>query len=219
MSNYVIHACPKRLWYVEEFLVPSLKEQGIENIDVRCDNFKRGNLLYCMDIFGRMTGDGGSWHIQDDVVICRDFAQRTAKYDGKNEIVCGFAWDKDPNIDKIDHVQQSDMWYSFPCIYIPNYIAKECSEWFFNKGRYDGRYLSFSVKGQFDDYFFQKYLMEYYPELPVLHIKPSLVDHIDYLIGGTTVEAIGRDEVSRAKWFDDPDLVNQLKERLKYRNG
>ena len=33
----MIHACEDRMWYVENYLVPSLQEQGIDST-VWCDN-------------------------------------------------------------------------------------------------------------------------------------------------------------------------------------
>ena len=36
----LIHACPQRMWYVEEFLVPELRAQGAENIEIWCDSVK-----------------------------------------------------------------------------------------------------------------------------------------------------------------------------------
>ncbi len=29
--RYMIHACPPRMWYVEEFFIPSMKAQGIRD--------------------------------------------------------------------------------------------------------------------------------------------------------------------------------------------
>ena len=28
--KFLIHACPQRMWYVEDFLIPMLREQGAE---------------------------------------------------------------------------------------------------------------------------------------------------------------------------------------------
>ena len=30
MAKYLIHAYPNRLWYVKDFLIPSMVKQGIE---------------------------------------------------------------------------------------------------------------------------------------------------------------------------------------------
>ena len=68
--KYMIHACPQRMWYVEEFLVPSMRDQDIrpDEIEIRCDTEGKGNLLSCMESF-RDCGErpGGTWHLQDDV--------------------------------------------------------------------------------------------------------------------------------------------------------
>ena len=51
--KYMIHACPQRMWYVTEFLVPSMLEQGIPEADITIwnDTEKRGNLAACMAAF------------------------------------------------------------------------------------------------------------------------------------------------------------------------
>ena len=64
----MIHTCPERLWYVEEFLVPSLIAQGIDDIKVWNDERRVGNLASCLASFASCSG-GETWHMQDDVVI------------------------------------------------------------------------------------------------------------------------------------------------------
>ena len=215
MSKYVIHACPQRMWYVEEYLVPSLREQEIENIDIRVDKFKRGNLEQCMQIFSIMTGDGGTWHLQDDVVICRDFKKRTEELEIGNNIVCGFVWKNDASLTKTGYVPLSNMWFSFPCIYIPNHMALECSNWFFTRARYDAKYTSWLSTKKYDDLFFLEFLKIHYPDVQVLNVKPNLVDHVDYLLGGTTVTAtIPLNEHVRATYFEDTDLVDELEKKI-----
>ena len=88
----MIHTYPKRLWYVEEFLISSMLAQGIakEDITVYNDDKHEGNLRACMNAFASCPDDiGGTWHLQDDICICRDFKQRTEWYD--NGLVCGFS--------------------------------------------------------------------------------------------------------------------------------
>ena len=143
MDNYIIHACPQRMWYVDEFLVPSLKEQGIEDdrIKIRCDKQRVGNLVKCMEIFERMPdNDGGAWHLQDDVVICRNFKERTESH--SVGIVAGFVGaGMDENIDYIGVTTIHHLWWSFPCIRIPNKIARKCGKWFFEEAYDDNKYL------------------------------------------------------------------------------
>ena len=52
-AQYIIHACLDREWYVDEFLIPSMIEQGIpkENIEVWMDRNRDGCLLSCMKCF------------------------------------------------------------------------------------------------------------------------------------------------------------------------
>ena len=81
--QYMIYACPKRMWYVEEFLVPSMLAQGIqrEHIVIYNDTKKLGNLKACMDAFSQVPDDDrGMWHLQDDVIISRDFKHKTYRY-------------------------------------------------------------------------------------------------------------------------------------------
>lgn len=214
MSDYVIHACEARMWYVENYLVPSMKDQGITNISVRCDTEHLGNLESCMQIFMKMYGDGGAWHMQDDVIICRNFKEITEQYtDG---IVCGFDYVLDrPN--NVGYVKPGDMWYSFPCIHIPNHIARECARWFYTKARYNSKYAEWVKTNKFDDCVLEEFLKIHYPDMDVLNLKPNLVDHIDFLIGGSIINKIRKAKQSRANYFEDQDLVYELQQTLKNR--
>ena len=89
MSKYVIHSTPERMWYVENYLFPSMINQGIDahNIMIKCDVNHDGCLENCMKIFKSMENNDGSWHLQDDVIICKDFKHLTEEYDFG--IVCG----------------------------------------------------------------------------------------------------------------------------------
>lgn len=53
MPNYLIHTMPKRKWYVENYLIPSMLEQGIkkDSITIYNDDNKAGNLKTCMTAF------------------------------------------------------------------------------------------------------------------------------------------------------------------------
>ena len=61
MAKYLIHACPKRMWYVQEYLVPSLLKQGIyeSDISVYNDIDGLGNLKACM----RVTEEPGIYRM------------------------------------------------------------------------------------------------------------------------------------------------------------
>lgn len=216
-ATYIIHACPQRMWYVTQYLVPSMEEQGITDIHISCDVNQMGNLESCMGIFRNMgDNDGAAWHLQDDVIICRDFKERTEKF--KDGIVCGYCWDKEDFIDRVDWVKPPHMWWSFPCIRIPNRIAWECAEWFYNTAKNMPKYELWVISKKFDDAFFKDFMKLKYPDYNVLNLRPSLVDHIDYLVGGSIINTARVNYVTktRAEWFEDQDLVNDLEKHLKY---
>lgn len=216
MAKYIIHACPDRMWYVNEYLVSSMKEQGIDNIVIECDYKQVGNLQSCMDIFSRMGEPGGAWHLQDDVIICRDFKERTELH--TNDIVCGFVIKKDENYNHVGHVKPKNMWWSFPCIYIPNMLARDCANWF-SHAKYRSNYSWMVATKKYDDTVFKEFLLQYYPDYDVLNLKPNLIDHIDYLLGGTTINEQRTNKDVRSAYFDDIDLVIELEKKIRGNNG
>jgi len=89
-----------------------------------------------MNCFKSMPDDDkGTWHLQDDIMICSDFKQRTEELENKMPIVCGFCFRTLASPGGFHSAYH--MWYSFQCIKIDNQIARECAKWFFEKGRYD----------------------------------------------------------------------------------
>lgn len=210
--NYMIHAAPPRMWYVEEFLIPSMLAQGIrrDEIEVRNDADGKGNLLSCMDAFRACAGRaGGTWHLQDDVIISRDFAERTAEHD--DGIVAGFGCNNfGAQRQQAGRQPAVFLWYSFQCIRIPNGIAAECARWFYDEACHRARYVKFIAERKHDDMVFRDFLIERHPDLWVENLSPSIVDHIDYLIGGTLVNRLRRIQLNRADRFEDADLVDAL---------
>ena len=193
--KYILHACRQRMWYVDGFLLPSLKAQGIE--PVLCFDNGLGNLETTMNCF-KTCGD--AWHIQDDVVICEDFAEKTRQ---KPELItCGFTFRGYGDPGMMGVVNIHDMWYSFPCIYIPGWIAQECAEWFYSSGMYNDRFTGFVRLKVNDDGLFREFLLERHPDMNAVNLNPCLVDHIDYLIGGSLV---GNQKEPRPAcyWYDD----------------
>lgn len=227
MERYVIHACNARMWYVDEFIIPSMLKQGIKrnNILVWTDTENKGCLMSAIECFehcGKATG--GCWHLQDDIIIAKDFAKRTK--DANKLIECGFChfqFEKGNgrSVDRIGVVEARHMWSSFPCIYIPNYLAAEFAEWYYTKASYrDGyQYLIFERKG--DDMFWRDFINEVHSELKVMNHCPSLIDHVDWLIGGSVTNRL-RGTNCRAYWWDDEEAVQKLKNKLRegeHRNG
>ena len=213
----MIHACPDRLWYVREILLPELERQGAD-VSVWTDRERKGNLVSCMEAFATCAGDGDTWHLQDDVLPARDFADRAMELEGVNGIICGFVNEVGgPDCNLRGNVIPADMWYSFPCIRIPNELARECAQWFLggawkNEAQAIGEALFGSGRG--DDWFFKEFMEICHPVDPVLNLTPCLVEHVDWLIGGSMVSA-WRGFCARAVYWDDEELVEDLKQRIK----
>lgn len=218
MSKYVIHACTERMWYVNGYLIPSMKKQDIkdEDISVACDTDRVGCLENCMKIFMDCNTDGGRWHLQDDIVICSDFKLRTERLSANtNSVLCGYCWTRDPHAEKTGNVTPEDMWWSFPCIYIPDICARKCARWFYSIAINEYKYSKYVRRKKFDDYFFKEYLLNCRGYTTIFNATPNLVDHIDYLIGGSMINTIRSDKETRALYFEDQDVVSELENNLK----
>ena len=217
--KYMIHACDSRKWYVDRYLVPSLLDQGIpeDKITVWLDSEHKGNLTACLESFAECGNhEGSTWHLQDDVLISRDFREKTsvANY---SDIICGFC----PMCFSSHHmnvgeVKSYQIWWSFQCIAIPNDIAAEFSNWFYDDCRYREHesVQSRIASGKNDDWFFKKFIRECHPYIVVQNLRPNLVEHVDYLIGGSMVNK-ERTKDMTATWFRDKDLVAELERKLK----
>ena len=220
MAKYLIHAYPKRMWYVEEYLIPSMLKQGIEKCDISVynDSEGEGNLRACMKAFASVPyDDGGTWHLQDDVCICKDFKERTEWYD--HGLVCGFStlfYDGDIE-EKKGPVKRDNMWFSFPCIRIPNKWANDCSEFVMNDIIGNPVYKDYWKNGVNDDWAFRLYLKTYQKDCIALNIMPCLVDHVDYLLGGGSGK-VARNKPVRAQYWDCPEVVEELECQLKKEN-
>ena len=209
----LIHACPRRIWYVAGFLVPELKRQGADGIEIWNDAEGKGNLRSFLDSCAARTGDGGTWHIQDDVLLCRDFVERCRAHD--EGVVYGFCNEQftdDPA--QTGTVSVEDAWHSFQCIRIPDAYARECAAWFEGIGRTSGLYPLWIRSGKMDDDMFRTFLIDRHGRETVENLKPNLVEHVDWIVGGSILSP-WRGYIARAYWWDDEDLVRELKESVK----
>lgn len=219
MSEYMIHVCPERKWYVDEFLIPSMIEQGISDsdIDVWYDAERKGNLASCMESFAACgERDGGTWHLQDDVIISHDFAEKTEIFD--KGIVCGFVneiFGPNPTMSG-DNIPAPFMFNSFQCIRIPNRLAGECAEWVRTEAANDPQCQSWISSGKCDDSLWVEFIAQRHPDIRVTNLRPCIVDHIDFLLGGSVINK-WRGYYARATWWDDEDLVAELTEKLAHR--
>ena len=223
MAKYLIHSTLERQWYVEDYLVPSMLNQGIakEDIDIWQDVMCEGNFpafMNSMVAVGKLPG--GTWHLQDDIIIASDFKERTEERD--YGIVTGFcsSYDTDLYIPfnksiPVGIVPIQKMWYSFQCIRIPNVLAKEFVQWYHTEGINDVELKELCEKQKKgDDSAFRKFLEAKYPDLTVYNLNPNLVDHIDYLIGGTLVNEGRGNRNTRAVFWTEPHLVAKLADDL-----
>lgn len=179
--KYIIHACKEREWYVSEYLVPSMVKQGIAKRDIRVwmDADGIGNLQSfvncCKWIAENQSADEAIWHLQDDVVISDRFGEVTAQgYDGLVAGFCNNIFDGE-RTNYIGKTLTSGMWFSFQCVLIPNRIASGFAEWYENKEIQNGECV---------DGLFRKYILSH-TNAPVTNLMPNIVDHVDYLIGGS----------------------------------
>lgn len=219
-EKYMIHACPQRMWYVREYLIPSMMEQGIKSDQIIpwVDDLHQGNLESFMQSL-KWIGENecyldGTWHLQDDIVISKHFHEITEKE--TKGIVCGFCNEVHDggNVNLIGIVPSYFIWLSMPCIRIPNLYAKQCADWFYGDVLPNGKYSEFVSEGKHDDVLWRKFLEEKYPNEFVYNYIPNLVDHVDYLIGGSTVNK-QRDDFRKAYRWEEPEIVEALKEKLK----
>lgn len=220
--NVLIHACPQRMWYVDDFLVPSLQEQGLssDDIEVWNDTERKGNLIACMESFAAREGSGGTWHLQDDVLVCSDFVKRCTELD--HGAVYGFACAQfGDDLQQTGTVYAPDAWHSFQCVRIPDSWARDCAEWFFS-GEWRKSPLpelfALHDMGQGDDSFFREFLQARHGTETVINAKPNLVEHVDWIIGGSILSK-WREYIASAYYWDDLDRTEDLLHRIRdYKN-
>lgn len=215
--QYLIHTCPKRKWYVDEYLIPSMQDQGIHRQDIVIynDEQQEGCLKAFMQSWKLCQGDG-TWHLQDDVIISSNFRALTHSYD--DGIVCGFVNDYSKSRAEIGFVTLDKMWYSFPCIRIPNDIMREFVEWYASE-EVQVKYAAYIEVKKHVDVLFWDFLKLKYPSIHVLNLKPNIVNHVDHLIGGSLINE-GRHESLQqimALYWNEPCLIIQLEKELSWR--
>jgi hypothetical protein len=212
MSKYLIHTCEKRKWYVDEYLVPSMIKQGIDNTNILIynDEHKEGCLKSFISSSEMITTlRQGVWHLQDDIIISSNFKKVTEEFD--KGIVCGFCsyYSEDAPIG-IRPI--NDMWYSFPCIRIPNVVLKGFVKWI-NSQNTQNKYRVYIEQNKFVDLLFREYVTTIYEDKLIHNLCPNIVDNVDYLLGGSTINYI-RDKQPVSLYFQEKNLIEELKHSL-----
>ena len=70
--------------------------------------------------------------------------------------------------------------------------------------------------GKMDDDVFRTFLLNEHGRETVLNLRPNLVEHVDWIIGGSILSP-WRGFVARAHFWDDEALVDELKEAVRGR--
>lgn len=211
----MVHATLERMWYVEGFLVPELRRQGAENVRVWYDTQRRGNLGACCESFAACEGEGDTWHLQDDVLPAADFVRLCRGAEAVPGVVCGFVNENSgPDANLTGAQRGADLWYSFPCIRIPDTRARAFAAWILAGGDGGDEAKRWIREKRGDDWFFRRYMEMYHADEAVYHCKPCLVEHVDFLLGGSLC-SLWRGYWARAAYWDDEERVEYLKEWVK----
>lgn len=103
---------------------------------------------------------------------------------GKDEV---YRWIKKtfPLDASILDVGVEDAWHSFQCVRIPDAYARECAAWLHGDGRLKSEYPLWIRTGKMDDSVFRTYLLDMHARETVENLRPCLVEHVDWIIGGS----------------------------------
>lgn len=210
-TQYLIHTYPKRLWYVEQYLIPSMIEQGItkDQIIVYNDSNREGELIAFLQS-ARYTNGKDTWHIQDDVIISKRFKEVTESYKG---IACGFC--NSYSTGQPGRTNVWEMWYSMPCIRIPADILEHFIQWMHSPDT-GKRFKHYFIDNKHDDVFLQYFLRENYAKTVVWNIAPNIVNHIDHLIGGSIInkDRLKTIPETMSSYWDEPELLDEIEQKL-----
>lgn len=211
--KYMIHTIPSRLWYVQEFLVPSMVKQGIKKEDIIIYNDVNydGNLKSFIN--SSKTLDYDCWHLQDDIVISSKFKEETEKHYA--DVMNGFCniYSKDF---PVGYTKPNDMWYSFPCIFIKKEIMDEFLEWLDNTAPKITKYSDWIRLNKYDDSLFKAFLEARHEDMIVYNMVPNIINHVDYLINGSVINSARKKDknVSSLYWEEPPELIEKLRKDI-----
>ena len=207
----MIHAAPSRMKYVTEFLQPRLKAQGFQEIIVWNDSESLGCREAYLESFRSLPETGHTWHLQDDVLPDKRFYEwatsEWAEYPG---IINGFGCGNYTPRSRFGNAHNmEDMFYSFPCMRIPNEVAKDFLKWFEAAREKDINILEKLPSGKFIDYFFKLYIGNKDKGIAIYNFFPNIVEHVDEYITGSLVNK-QREKLAKAIQFDDDEALKDL---------
>ena len=206
----LIHAAPERIHYVKGFLVPRLMRQGFDNIHVWEDVHHKGNLKAYLESYQSLPFDGDTWHLEDDVLPDSRFYTWAKGLENYQGIINGYGTRglfSERMFGEVRMLQH--MFYSFPCIRIPNDLIHLFLEWFETCNRNDVKRKIEQNRGI--DFILRAYLEEH--PTPCLNHNPCMVEHIDDYLTGSLISI--RAETPKAIRFEDTDSLEEMKQWLK----
>lgn len=212
--KYMIHTYPKRLWYVKEHIVKDLLKQGIKQKDILIVNDTKGlgNLWAFVGSLDLVTED--TWHLQDDILISKQFKLKTDVLGRMGIVVCGFNhYDFNSGCNLCKGITKPIFMYmTFPCVFIPKRYTDEFKEWINNEIT-KIKHKDMIATGKCDDQLFYQYMIERHQFDEIYNCYDCLVDHVDYLLGGSSIN--DRDVIVRATYWYENDLNIKLEEELR----
>ena len=80
-------------------------------------------------------------------------------------------------------------------------------------------YDDWKEKKRGDDSVFKRYIRKYKPNTKFINLNPNIVDHIDYLINGSTSARKKIGKKVESLYFEDKSIVKDLTKKIGERNG
>lgn len=207
--DLLIHATPERMNYVGEFLSPRLKAQGF-SVHIYEDSEHKGNLAAYLESYKKLPENGDTWHLEDDVLPdSRFYSLVSGEWKRFPGIICGFG---DKRKFTAEHFGSKNcipgMFYSFPCIRIPNKTIKDFLVWL-DDNQGDTVIANTIKSGKEIDYLFRIYLDSH--KMNAYNFRPCLVEHIDEYLSGSIVHP-NRQTLAKAVIFEDEKALDDLRE-------
>ena len=206
--KYMIHLCPERKWYVDEFLIPKIKERGIDPKDMLLyfDERKEGYLKSLMNEMKECSDikeDTFIWHLQDDVYPRSDFYERSLSVINDYDIVCGYCNPISKFKSKSGDVAKEEMWWSFPCIGMTNLVSRAFVNWWDVNWNKKKEYEMYIREKKFGDQIFRDFVNSgvLSPEPKCFNMRPVLAQSVDEIIGGSVINQ------SRHKFFGSSETL------------
>lgn len=221
--KYLIHSSNKRINYVRNYLIPSMLKQGIRESEIILfnDEIGLGNLtsfLSSCNYIKNNYPNEGIWHLQDDIIISSEFRKKSIEYTKNYDIVCTYVCENFNKelLDKVERQPIENIWLSFPCIYIKANITTAFLKWIENEILKKQRFLKYYNTNKMDDFIFCNFLQETRPVYYIYNSNDGIVEHIDYLLGGTSIKNKKHKNIKNLNYyFKENDLLKYWEDILK----